>query len=232
MKEPVPSDLPIVNPYVPPTSFPWHSKEHKDDPYKTRETIFMIVIPKKTREAQGEIMIRGTWTKVGILQSRTPFLNDAKVVWEEEHDYIPLQDYDAMGGVMQPLTPQIVHITSLDDDYVASATNHILDMHLKEFGVELFDITGVDEKAYETLTILHSSTRATEWFKRLVAYARPDHSPMDDSLYDFVDSKNLLDKVPAQSVDHFHTTRTYTIDKVSGGVGKREAIKNLSPLGS
>nr|GEV13076.1 hypothetical protein [Tanacetum cinerariifolium] len=75
----------------------------------------------------------------------SPFLNDAKVVWEKEHDYIPLQDYDVMGGVMQPLTPQIVHITSPDDDYVASATNPILDMHLKEFGVELFDIIGDDE---------------------------------------------------------------------------------------
>ncbi|GJW04896.1 hypothetical protein Tco_1563752 [Tanacetum coccineum] len=58
---------------------------------------------------------------------------------ELEYD-IPLQD-----GVMQPLTPQIVHITPPDDDYVASATNPILDKHLNEFRKEFFDMTRVDE---------------------------------------------------------------------------------------
>ncbi|GJZ59043.1 hypothetical protein Tco_0614859 [Tanacetum coccineum] len=42
-----------------------------------------------------------------------------KIVRKEEHDYdIPLND-----SVMQPLTPQTVHITPPDDDYVAPATN-------------------------------------------------------------------------------------------------------------
>ncbi|GJS48268.1 hypothetical protein Tco_0598389 [Tanacetum coccineum] len=69
-KEPVPCYLPIINPYVPPTPFPRNLKEHKDDPYNTRKTIFMIEILEKTHEAQGKIMIKWTWMKVGILRSR------------------------------------------------------------------------------------------------------------------------------------------------------------------
>ncbi|GJW73871.1 hypothetical protein Tco_0133241 [Tanacetum coccineum] len=67
--------------------------------------------------------------------------NKARVVREEEQDYdIPLQDH-----VMQPLTPQTVHITPPDDDYVASATNPILNKHLNEFGEEFADNTRVSE---------------------------------------------------------------------------------------
>nr|GEW70089.1 hypothetical protein [Tanacetum cinerariifolium] len=70
-----------------------------------------------------------------------PVCNEAKVEREEEQDYdIPLQD-----GVMQPLTPLIVHITPSDDDYVAPATNLILDKHLNEFRKDFFDMIGVDE---------------------------------------------------------------------------------------
>nr|GEU47818.1 hypothetical protein [Tanacetum cinerariifolium] len=65
-----------------------------------------------------------------------------KVVREEEHDYdIPLQD-----GVMQPLTPQMVHIIPLDDDYVAPGTNPILNKHLNEFGEKFSDNTRVSKK--------------------------------------------------------------------------------------
>ncbi|GJX00511.1 integrase, catalytic region, zinc finger, CCHC-type containing protein [Tanacetum coccineum] len=68
--------------------------------------------------------------------------NKAKVVKEEEQDYhIPLHEH-----VMQPLTPQTVHITPPDDDYVASATNPILNKHLNEFGEEFADNTRVSEK--------------------------------------------------------------------------------------
>ncbi|GJX50295.1 hypothetical protein Tco_0277140 [Tanacetum coccineum] len=56
---------------------------------------------------------------------------------------------------MQPYMPlnlardetKTVHITPPNDDYVALATNPIFDMRLKDFGVELFDMTGEDEKA-------------------------------------------------------------------------------------
>ncbi|GJY57990.1 hypothetical protein Tco_0457882 [Tanacetum coccineum] len=47
---------------------------------------------------------------------------------------------------MQPLTPQTVHITPPDDDYVASAINPILNKHLNEFGEECADNTRVFEK--------------------------------------------------------------------------------------
>ncbi|GJU47869.1 hypothetical protein Tco_1217424 [Tanacetum coccineum] len=64
-----------------------------------------------------------------------------KIVTEEEHDCdIPLHD-----GVMQPLTPQKVHITP--PDYVALATNPILNKQLNEFREEFSDITRVAKKA-------------------------------------------------------------------------------------
>ncbi|GJV19507.1 reverse transcriptase domain-containing protein [Tanacetum coccineum] len=65
--------------------------------------------------------------------------NKAKVVREEEQDYDnPLQDH-----VMQPLIPQTVHFTPPDDDYVAPATNPILNKHLNEFGKKFADNTRV-----------------------------------------------------------------------------------------
>ncbi|GJW62379.1 hypothetical protein Tco_0111714 [Tanacetum coccineum] len=45
---------------------------------------------------------------------------------------------------MQPLT---VHITPLDDDYVAPATNPILDKQLNKFGEEFSNITRAAKKA-------------------------------------------------------------------------------------
>nr|GFB99772.1 hypothetical protein [Tanacetum cinerariifolium] len=39
MKDPVPRDLPVVQPYVPTTPFPGHLKKLKDNPYKTRKTV-------------------------------------------------------------------------------------------------------------------------------------------------------------------------------------------------
>ncbi|GJV20888.1 retrovirus-related pol polyprotein from transposon TNT 1-94 [Tanacetum coccineum] len=71
-----------------------------------------------------------------------PVHDKEKLVREEKQDYdIPLHD-----GVMQPLTPQAVHITPPNDDYVAPATNPILDKQLNESGKECFDITRVAEK--------------------------------------------------------------------------------------
>ncbi|GJZ39183.1 hypothetical protein Tco_0585746 [Tanacetum coccineum] len=59
-----------------------------------------------------------------------------------ETDYdIPLHD-----GVIQPLTPQILHITPPDDDYVAPATSPTLDKQLNKFRKECSDITRVAEK--------------------------------------------------------------------------------------
>nr|GEW45546.1 hypothetical protein [Tanacetum cinerariifolium] len=78
---------------------------------------------------------------------------------------------------MQPLTPETIHITPPDDDYVAPTTNLILDKHLNECGKELFDMTGVNENGSLSKEdeFKVSPTRihvATKWFKRLVAYAK------------------------------------------------------------
>ncbi|GJW77392.1 zinc finger BED domain-containing protein RICESLEEPER 2-like protein [Tanacetum coccineum] len=71
-----------------------------------------------------------------------PVHDKEKIIKKEKHDYdIPLHD-----GVMQPSAPQTVHITPPDDDYVAPATNPILDKQLNEFRKEFFDITRVAKK--------------------------------------------------------------------------------------
>ncbi|GJS00436.1 hypothetical protein Tco_0316944 [Tanacetum coccineum] len=56
-KEPVPRDLPIVNPYVPPIPFPGRWKEQEDDPYITRESIYMIRFSKRINEEEFELLI-------------------------------------------------------------------------------------------------------------------------------------------------------------------------------
>ncbi|GJW56553.1 hypothetical protein Tco_0414119 [Tanacetum coccineum] len=72
-----------------------------------------------------------------------PVHDKEKILSEEEHDHdIPLHD-----GVMQPLTPQTVHIIPPDDDYVAPATTPTLDKQLNEFGKECSDITRVAKMA-------------------------------------------------------------------------------------
>ncbi|GJT98091.1 hypothetical protein Tco_1093609 [Tanacetum coccineum] len=163
MKEPVPRDFLVVHPYVPHTPFPGCLKEQKGNPYKTRETICMIRNLEKTHKAQeDERDMEDGWDitvndverlkpivctipnlepVMQLYMPLNPARDETKVVRKEEHDYnIYLHD-----GMMQPLTPQTVHITPPDDDYVAPDTNPIFNMRLKEFGVELFDMTGDDE---------------------------------------------------------------------------------------
>nr|GEV03182.1 hypothetical protein [Tanacetum cinerariifolium] len=158
IKELVPRNLPVVQNYVP------HA-QLLGNPYRTCETIYAIGIPEEIKEDEGElnggcyIMVKDVERLRKILTPSIdalpnlkptvqPYMplglvcNKAKVVREEEQDYdIPLQDH-----VMQPLTPQTVHITPPDDDYVASTTNPILNKHSKEFGEDFADNTRVGMK--------------------------------------------------------------------------------------
>ncbi|GKA85018.1 hypothetical protein Tco_0806672, partial [Tanacetum coccineum] len=108
MKDPVPHDLP-------PTPFLGHLKEQIGSPYRTRKTICIIKNPEevhkmKAQDDKGDMDVRLVHDK-------------EKVVREEEQGYdIPLHD-----DMMQPLTPQTVHIKPPDDDYVALATSPTLD---------------------------------------------------------------------------------------------------------
>nr|GEW86260.1 hypothetical protein [Tanacetum cinerariifolium] len=130
MKEPVPRDLPVVHPYVPPTPFLGRLQEQKGNHFKNRKNVCMIY-KRKLMSRKGKWMMVRTLRPLGLVCDK------AKVIREEEHDYdIPLHD-----GVMQPLTPKTIHITQPDDDYVESATNLILDKHLNKCRKELFDMT-------------------------------------------------------------------------------------------
>ncbi|GJT07317.1 zf-CCHC domain-containing protein [Tanacetum coccineum] len=163
VKESVLHDLPVVQTYVPPTKF-------LGSPFRTHETVCMMGIPKeihkmKAYEDEGntddawDITVKNVDRFRQILTpiihtlpnlepmvqsyvTRGSVYDKEKVIREKEQDYdIPLQDH-----VMQPLTPQIVHITPPDDNYVAPATNPILNKHLNEFGEEFANNTKVFEK--------------------------------------------------------------------------------------
>nr|GEY22320.1 hypothetical protein [Tanacetum cinerariifolium] len=125
VKEPVPRDLPVVQTYVPPTKF----LVKNVDRFRKILTPTIHILPNLKSMVQSYV-------------TRGPVHDKEKVVREKEHDYdIPLQDH-----VMQTLTPQTVHITLPDDNYVVSATNPILNKHLNEFGEEFTNNTMVSEK--------------------------------------------------------------------------------------
>ncbi|GJT70863.1 hypothetical protein Tco_1030149 [Tanacetum coccineum] len=164
MKEPVPRDLP-------PTPFQGHLKEQMGSPYRTRKTVCMIENPGevhkiKAQDDEGDMDVGWDITFKDVERLRqflTPTINTLpnlkpvvqpymllgpvhdkeKIVREEE------QDYDTLlhDGVIQPLTPQTVHITPPDDDYVAPTTSPTLDKQLNKLGKECSDITRVTEKA-------------------------------------------------------------------------------------
>ncbi|GJT76061.1 hypothetical protein Tco_1042786 [Tanacetum coccineum] len=140
-------------------------KRRSGNPYKTHETICAIGIPEEIKEDEGDMndgcditvedveRLRKILTPpIHALPNLKPIVqpymllglvyNKEKVVKEEEQDYdIPLHEH-----VMQPLTPQTVYITPPDNDYVASATNPILNKHLNKFEEEFVDNTRVFEK--------------------------------------------------------------------------------------
>ncbi|GJR65292.1 hypothetical protein Tco_0011357 [Tanacetum coccineum] len=158
MKEPVPSDLP-------PTPFLGHLKEQIGSPYSTRETIHMIRNPEEIHNAkahreEGDMDVGWDISSKDVERLRqflTPTIHTLpnlepvvqpyiplgpvhdkdKIVREKEQDYdIPLND-----SVMQPLTPQTVHITPPDDDYVAPATNPMSNKQLNKSEEEFSHIT-------------------------------------------------------------------------------------------
>ncbi|GJT75825.1 hypothetical protein Tco_1042550 [Tanacetum coccineum] len=154
-----------------------HLKEQMGSPYRTHETIRMIENPKeihgaKVREEEGDMDV-GWDIKSKVVESLSQFLTPTihtlpnlepvvqpyiplgpvhdkdKIVREMEQNYdIPLND-----SLMKLLTPQAVHITPPDDDYVASATNPMSNKQLNKFEEEFSHITEVAKKEYDNLVI-------------------------------------------------------------------------------
>ncbi|GJZ79100.1 hypothetical protein Tco_0643937 [Tanacetum coccineum] len=115
MKEPIPRDLIIFQPY--------EDEEDMDDGWD---------ITLKDVERLRKILTTAIHTLYNLelvvqpYMPRGPVRNEVKVIREEELEYdIPLRN-----GMMQSLTPQIVLTTPPDDDYIASVTNPILEKHL------------------------------------------------------------------------------------------------------
>ncbi|GJU10878.1 hypothetical protein Tco_1133274 [Tanacetum coccineum] len=126
-------------------------------PYRTRETVRIIGNPEeihnaKAQEDEGDMDVGWDITSKDVERLRrflTPTIHtlpnlepvvqpyiplrllhdkDEIVIDMEKDYYIPLND-----SVMQPLTPQTVHITPPDDDYVAPATNPMSNKQLNKF---------------------------------------------------------------------------------------------------
>ncbi|GJW52720.1 hypothetical protein Tco_0096805 [Tanacetum coccineum] len=76
-----------------------------------------------------------------------PIYDMDKVIKEQDYD-IPLNN-----SLMQPLTPQTVHIIPSGDDYVASATNPMSNKQLNKFEEEFSNITNGAEKEYDNPVI-------------------------------------------------------------------------------
>ncbi|GKE70758.1 hypothetical protein Tco_1528830, partial [Tanacetum coccineum] len=166
MKEPVPCDLP-------PTPFLGKLKEQMGSPYRTRETVCMIGNPREIHNAKalgdgGDMDVGRDITnkdKERLRKFLTPTIHTLpnlepvvqpyiplglvhdkdKIIREEEQDYdTPLDD-----SIMQPLTPQTVHITPPNDDYVTPATNPKSNKQLDKFEENFSNITKVAEKEYD-----------------------------------------------------------------------------------
>ncbi|GKD60187.1 hypothetical protein Tco_1297696 [Tanacetum coccineum] len=166
MKESVPHNLS-------PTPFLGHLKEQMGSPYRTREIVHIIGNPEemhnaKTQGEERDMDVGWDITSKDVERLRqflTPTIHTLpnlepvvqpyiplgpihykdKIIREKEQDYdIPLYD-----SVMQPLTPQTVHITPPDDDYVAPATNPMSNKQLNKFEEEFSHITEVSEKEYD-----------------------------------------------------------------------------------
>ncbi|GJZ74570.1 hypothetical protein Tco_0639035 [Tanacetum coccineum] len=128
MKEPVPRDLP-------PTLFLGHLKEQIgemdvgwDITVEGVERLWQFFTPTIHTLPNLEPVVQ-PYMSLGRVHDKE------KIIRGEEHDYdIPLQD-----GTMQPLTPQTLHITPPDYDYVALATSPILDKQLIKFGKSGFE---------------------------------------------------------------------------------------------
>ncbi|GKD08771.1 hypothetical protein Tco_1188456 [Tanacetum coccineum] len=128
--------------------------------YRTRETVSMIGNPEeihnaKDLEDERDIDVGWDITSKDVERMRqflTPIIHTLpnlepvvqpyiplgpvhdkdKIVREKEQDYdIPLND-----SIMQPLTPQTVHITPPDNNYVAPITNPMSNKQLNKFKEE------------------------------------------------------------------------------------------------
>ncbi|GJZ66124.1 hypothetical protein Tco_0622820 [Tanacetum coccineum] len=170
MKELVPHDLS-------PTPFLGHLKEQMGRPYRTRETVRMIenleeIHNAKAWEEEGDIDVDWDISSKDVERLRQfltptiytlpnlepvvqpyiplgPVHDKDKIVRENEQNYdIPLND-----SVMKPLTPQTVHITPPDDDYVAPTTNPMCNKQLNKFKEEFSHITEVAKKEYDNPVI-------------------------------------------------------------------------------
>ncbi|GJX55845.1 hypothetical protein Tco_0285742 [Tanacetum coccineum] len=79
---------------------------------------------------------------------------------------------DEIDKIVQPVTPEPIHTTPPNDDYVAPATKSILDEHFEEFGDEILNVAMIDKEAN------FNPTKGLEELERLLAM-RPQSNFME-----------------------------------------------------
>ncbi|GJX36055.1 hypothetical protein Tco_0247612 [Tanacetum coccineum] len=143
MKEPVPRNLP-------PTPFLRHLKEQMaQDDEEDMDVSWDITSKDIKRHRQFLTPTIHTLPNLEpVVQTYIPLrpVHDMdNVVKEKQYDYdIPLNN-----NVMQPLTPQTVHIIPSGDDYVAPATNPMSNKQVNKFEDEFSNITKVTKREYD-----------------------------------------------------------------------------------
>ncbi|GJX04782.1 hypothetical protein Tco_0190698 [Tanacetum coccineum] len=131
-----------------------HLKKQKDEPYKTREIVGIPeeIHTKKAQEEEGDMDDGWDITIKDVESLRQILIPSIHTLPNLEH---VVQLYMSQG----PVRDETVHITPLDDDYVASATSPILEKHLNKLGEEIYDITRVVEKADGNLDLNSKETK-------------------------------------------------------------------------
>ncbi|GKA69415.1 hypothetical protein Tco_0775479 [Tanacetum coccineum] len=182
-------------------------------PYRTRETVRIIGNPEeihnaKAHEEEKDMDVGWDITSKDVERLRqflTPTIHTLPNLEPVVQPYIPLgpvhdkdkivrekeQDYDIPlnNSVMQPLTPQTVHITPLDDDYEAPATNPMSNKQLNKFEEEFSNIKEVAEKEYDKPAI---KTYDCETFiRKLLHQGIKSLQGDEDNLKDFCQNSNL-----------------------------------------
>ncbi|PWA68910.1 lon protease 2, peroxisomal [Artemisia annua] len=139
--ESVPSDLPIVKPYVPPIPFLGRLKAVRKEETSKDQVKKMEARNLQDEEAIPHAKIESTTTQNGMISNSSFITNDLAS--------FPIQVAEMMDDVVQPLSSQTKLITPPDDGYVTPATEPILVKPEKEFGGQVIYTTVNNKEANE-----------------------------------------------------------------------------------
>ncbi|GJR15248.1 hypothetical protein Tco_0797900 [Tanacetum coccineum] len=193
MKEPVPRDLPHM-------PFLGHLKEQMGSPFRTRETIYMIENPgeihkMKAQEDEGDMDVGWDITVKDVERLRQFLTLTIHTLPNPEpvKAHITPPDDDYVAPVTNPILDKKLNEFPEEFSDITRIAEKANDKELSD--VKIYDCASRRDAKFktvsarncvvctlETLTRLHSSTWATKWFKRLVAYAKCNRDSYENEL--------------------------------------------------